>query len=153
MDSLKDLHSLLRWAVVLMAFYTLIRSFIGMSSKSSFSKTDNLSQVIYVSLVDVQVLIGLILYFTSSIGFRNISLMGMKEVMHDGFFRFFAIEHITGMLLAFILLHIGRAKCKRALNGPAKFKTFFIWNLIVILIMLATIPWPFRKGFEALGWF
>lgn len=153
MDSIKDLHSLLRWALLLMAMYTLIRSFLGMNSKSAFTKTDNLSQVIYVSLMDVQILLGLLLYFTSALGFRNIQLMGMGEVMHDGFQRFFAVEHITGMLIAFVLLHIGRAKTKRAIDSQAKFKTFFIWNLIALIIILASIPWPFRKGFEAMGWF
>jgi hypothetical protein len=152
MDSIKHIHSILRWLLLLSALYAIVQAYLGMNKKSEFSKSDNLAGIIFVSLVDVQILLGLVLYFTSGLGFKNISALGMGEVMKDGYFRFFAVEHIAGMLIALVLVHIGRAKCKSAINDYAKHKTAFVWYLIGLIIMLASIPWPFRKGFEALGW-
>jgi hypothetical protein len=51
-----------------------------------------------------------------------------------------------------VLIHIGRAKSKRATTDLGKHKSAFWYYLIGLIIILAAIPWPFRKGFEAIGW-
>jgi hypothetical protein len=55
--------------------------------------------------------------------------------------RFWAIEHITGMLIAIILITIARGKAK-VLNYNAAAWLY----LIALIIILATVPWPFREG-------
>jgi len=49
------------------------------------------------------------------------------------------------MIIAVILVTVGSAKMKRKTDGPSKYKTTFIFNLIALLIILAMIPWPFRN--------
>ena len=123
-----------------------------MQQKSAFSKSDNMAGILFTSMIDIQLILGLILYVTSGLGYKNIQANGMGFVMKDGFARFFAVEHISMMILALVLIHIGRAKSKRATTDLGKHKSAFWYYLIGLIIILAAIPWPFRKGFEAIGW-
>jgi hypothetical protein len=56
------------------------------------------------------------------------------------------------MLIAIIIIHIGRSKSKKANSDLGKHKAAFWYYLIGLILILASIPWPFRKGFEAMGW-
>lgn len=152
MAYIQHFHSVLRWLVLLTALYAIFKAFVGMQQKAGFSKSDNMAGILFTSTIDIQLLLGLILYFTSGLGYKNIQANGMGFVMKDGFARFFAVEHISMMLIALVLIHIGRAKSKKAATDLAKHKNAFWYYLIALVIILAAIPWPFRKGFEALGW-
>lgn len=152
MQYINDIHSILRWVVLLAALYAIFRAFGGMQQQKQFTKSDNSAGMIFTSVVDLQLVLGLILYFTGGLGYKNIQANGMSFVMKDGYARFFAVEHIAMMLIAVIVIHIGRAKSKRAFNDQVQHKSAFWYYLIGLIIILAAIPWPFRKGFEALGW-
>ncbi|MBK6329860.1 MAG: hypothetical protein IPL09_02085 [Bacteroidetes bacterium] len=152
MEYLHNIHSILRWLVILTAIYAIFKAFMGMQQQSSFTKSDNTAGVMFTSVIDLQLLIGLILYFTSGLGYKNIQANGMGFVMKDGFTRFFAVEHIAMMLIAIIIIHIGRSKSKKANSDLGKHKAAFWYYLIGLILILASIPWPFRKGFEAMGW-
>lgn len=152
MAYLNDVHSILRWVVLLNAIVAIGAAYSGMSQRKPFEKKDNLFGLIFTSVVDLQLLLGLGLYFSSGLGLKNIQNNGMAYVMKDSFARFFAVEHITMMLIAVVVIHIGRAKSKKADTDTGKHKAAFWYYLIGLLIMLASIPWPFRKGFEAMGW-
>jgi hypothetical protein len=152
MAYIQHFHSVLRWLVLLTAFYAIWKAFVGMQQKSAFSKSDNMAGILFTSMIDIQLILGLILYVTSGLGYKNIQANGMGFVMKDGFARFFAVEHISMMILVLVLIHIGRAKSKRATTDLGKHKSAFWYYLIGLIIILAAIPWPFRKGFEAIGW-
>lgn len=151
MEHIHTLHSVLRWLVLAEGLAVILFSLSGMLSKRPFGKVDSIAATVFTSLVDLQLLLGLVLYFTSAKGFKSFQLNG-GEVMKDAYLRFFAVEHIVAMLLAIILIHIGKAKSKKASTDYAKHKISFIYYLIGIILILASIPWPFRKGFEAMGW-
>ena len=64
--------------------------------------------------------------------------------MHDDSKRFFAVEHALMMIIAWLMVHIGRSMVKKAGTDSAKHKRSLFWFGIAILIILAMIPWPFR---------
>ena len=152
MAYIHQIHSILRWLVLLTALYSSVKALMGMLHRSSFTKSDNSAGMYFTGVMDFQLIIGLVLYFTSGLGLKNIQANGMGFVMKDAYARFFAVEHITMMILAIVIVHIGRAKSKKAATDLAKHKTAFWFYLIGLIIILAAIPWPFRKGFEAMGW-
>jgi hypothetical protein len=152
MDAINQIHSILRWLILLVLLYTIIKAFMGMQQKSLFSNADDKGGLILTILVDIQLLIGLVQYFQGAWGLKNIQNIGMGAVMKDGYARFFAMEHILMMLVAVILIHVGRSKSKKAIDDLAKHKKAFWYYLIALILILAAIPWPFRKGFEALNW-
>ena len=78
---------------------------------------------------------------------------GMGAVMKDPGTRFFAVEHIAGMLIAIILIHIGKAQGRKAIGDRAKHRRTMIFYLLALLIILVSIPWPFRSIGAASGWF
>jgi hypothetical protein len=51
------------------------------------------------------------------------------------------VEHFAGMLIAIILITVARGKVK-TLNYKSAFWLYFI----ALLIILVSIPWPFREG-------
>jgi len=65
--------------------------------------------------------------------------------MQDKFYRFFWVEHPTGMLLATILITLGRGVVKKQITDPLKYKRAFWFFLIALGIIIATIPWPGRE--------
>lgn len=92
---------------------------------------------------DIQLLIGLILYFTG-MWFENIKT-NTSAVMKDPAERFFAMEHALMMIIAWLLVHVGRSMVKRADTDAQKHKRTLIWFGIALLLILVMIPWPFRQ--------
>ncbi len=141
------LHNFLRWAVLLFGVLTIFQSLSGMSSGKTFSGGNKRNALFFMISCDIQLLLGLYLYFMGPWGIKNIQNMGgMGAAMKDSVSRFFGVEHITGMIIAIALVHIGYAGAKKAATDAVKFKKLFWFSLIAIVIMLVTIPWPFREG-------
>lgn len=138
-------HSFLRWVVLILALLTIIKSFSGMSSKKAFTAGDKKMSLFFMISMDIQLLLGLVLYFTGAWGIKNIQNQGMGEVMKDAAGRFFAIEHTVGMLLAIIFAHVAYAFAKKQMDDSAKFKKIFTFSLLSLLAILVSIPWPFRE--------
>jgi hypothetical protein len=62
------------------------------------------------------------------------------------------MEHMSMMLLAWILVHVGRATVKKAGTDAAKHKRVLIFFGLAIILILASIPWPVREAI-ARPWF
>lgn len=152
MQMVVQIHSILRWLVLIVAIYAIVKSLMGMMNKSPFTESDNKAGLFLTIVCDMQLLIGLILYFVGEKGFKLIQANGMAETMKNSYMRFFAVEHISMMLLAIILIHIGRSKTKKAINDSSKHSAAFWFYLIGLILILSSIPWPFRPGFEGLNW-
>ena len=136
-------HNILRWAVLLFGVWTLMNALTGTFSKRSFTGSDNRTGLLFMISCDIQLLIGLILYFNGP--WFSMLKNNTKEVMHDGVNRFFAMEHALMMIIAWLLVHIGRSMVKRAGNDAKKHRLSLIFFGLAILIILAMIPWPFRQ--------
>ena len=115
---------------------------------------DNLRLTIFSMSLDVQMLIGLILYvFLSPVtasGFAD-----MRLTMRDPILRFFVVEHIVGMIIAVALTHVGRARVRKASEAFARHRTVLIFIGLAMVALLLSIPWPGMPGgrelFRALG--
>jgi membrane protein DedA with SNARE-associated domain len=73
-------------------------------------------------------------------------LKDLGNNMKDPAARFFTMEHLSMMLIAWILVHVGRAAVKRANTDAAKHKKSLIFFGIALVLILASIPWPFREA-------
>jgi uncharacterized membrane protein len=147
MEFIKHFHSGLRWVVLILALLAIIKALMGMQKKSAFTNADNKISLVLISFMDIQLIIGLVLYIFGPMGLKNIQNMG------NPYSRFFAMEHLVGMLIAIVIFHVGRSKSKKAIDDASKHKKAFVYYLIGLIIILASIPWPFKAGFEGIGWF
>jgi bacteriorhodopsin len=136
------IHSILRWAVLLFGFWAVLSALSGLISKREYRSSDNRTGLLFMIFCDIQLLMGLILYFTG-MWFEKVKT-GMGDVMKDPIERFFAVEHALMMIIAWLLVHIGRSMVKRADTDAQKHKRAIIFFGIALIIILAMIPWPFR---------
>jgi hypothetical protein len=149
-SGLLHLHSGLRWILLLLLVVIVVRS---LGAAKPFTATDKKLGLFTMIVADIQLLVGLYQWFAGSLGIKNIQLMGMKEVMSNPYSRFFAVEHFLGMLIAIILIHIGRGYAKKDITDKVKHKRTLVFFGLALLIILVSIPWPFREIFSGRGWF
>ena len=143
------LHNVVRWAVLFFGLWTLLNGITGYFGKRNYTANDNRSNLFFMISCDIQLLIGLILYFVNG---WSAKLKDLGSNMKDPYIRFFTMEHIVMMLLAWALVHIGRASVKKASTDTAKHKKMLLFFGIAIVLILASIPWPFREAI-ARPWF
>ena len=132
------LHNLLRWAIVILAVIVIIKSLMGWLSKSKYGKADNMLSLFLMICADTQLLIGLWQYF---LGDFMASIRSTEGIMKNNESRFWAVEHITGMIAAIALIHVGRILAKKSTDDTAKFKKQFIWFTLAMLLILGSMPW------------
>jgi hypothetical protein len=136
------LHNLLRWAVLLMGIWTILNAITGITTKRSYSANDNRSNLLFMIFCDVQFLFGLVLFFTGP-WIEKIKA-GMGPLMKNTTDRFFVVEHALMMILAYVLVHIGRVAVKKA-APESKHKKMLLFFGIALLLIIVSIPWP-NKG-------
>ena len=68
--------------------------------------------------------------------------------MQNHAYRFFAIEHTVGMLIAIALITIARGVFRKNITDTKKHKRCIILYLFALIIVLASIPWP---GMDEIG--
>ena len=65
MQTVIVLHSLIRWAVLLFGVLTLINALSGFIKKRVYTNSDDKSNLFFMISCDVQLLLGLLLYFNN----------------------------------------------------------------------------------------
>jgi hypothetical protein len=140
------LHSFLRWVILVLAIVSIYKSYLGMRGGRLFSASDKKVGLFLMIAAHTTLLVGLYLWFFGPFGLMNIQNLGFGEVMKNRIARYYAVEHTTGMLIAIVLITIGRGASKKNIPDAAKFKRTFWFVLVALIIILATVPWPFRAG-------
>jgi hypothetical protein len=136
------LHNLIRWVVLILGGIASIQALLGWFGKKAWTESARKLGLFFTISVDIQLLLGIILYFVlSEWGLKAILTQGMGEVMGSAAYRFYAVEHAFIMLFAFIFAHLGSALPKRAEGDQAKFKRAALWIGLATIIILLGIPW------------
>ncbi|MCE7066196.1 cytochrome B [Dyadobacter sp. CY326] len=139
MNALIRAHSGLRYVVLGLLIAAI---FVAYSNWQKRSEGDSKVYLFAFIATHTQLLIGLILYFVSAkVDF---------DLVSEKVFRFYTIEHIFMMLIAIVLITLGRIRSKK-LTGADKHKTVLYFYAMGLIIILAAIPWPFRN--LGAGWF
>ncbi|GAB3005404.1 hypothetical protein GCM10027051_00300 [Niabella terrae] len=148
---LLHLHSFLRWAILLFFLIAIFRS-LGAGDKP-FTKSHKSAGLLLMICFDLNVLIGLVQWLTGTFGLKLFQQMPMSDLMQAPVYRFFAVEHIAGMLIALVLVHIGRSYAKKQIADRTKHRKTVLFYVLALIVTLATIPWPFREIGQGRGWF
>ena len=130
-------HSHTRWLVLVAGLLAIVIPLLN----NSVSKSSKLPGLVFMIFCDIQLLVGLLLYFGDSpFGIKAFS-EGMGHVMKTGEIRKIAVEHFVLMLAAITLVHIGYSKVKNSDTAAKVKKTSLIFFGIALLLILAGIPW------------
>lgn len=137
-------HSYLRWLLVIVLVVVIARSIRGWLGPREWSPLDERLHLGLVAGVDLQFLLGLVLYvFLSPItqAFFTAPGLGMK----DATLRFFGVEHLLAMFVMIVVIHVGRVMSKRAKTPKLRHRRVWTTTLAALLLVLISIPWPFLK--------
>lgn len=146
MSTLLVLHSLLRWIILLLLLIAIVQCYSGMSSGRAFTNADRRLGLFLMIAAHTTLLLGLVLWFFGPFGLALAVDNGMGVVMKNAVMRYWVMEHFVGMLIAIVLITIGRGVAKKPIPDTIKFKRAFWLFLVALIIILVTIPWPFRAG-------
>ena len=139
-------HGLLRWVALAAAIAAILVALSGWSGTKPAGKNLRLASVIYVITMDIQLLLGLLLFFGASpITRAAMSDFGAAMKEHES--RFFTVEHTLLMLLAVICAHLGAALARKGRTDSAKYRGSAVAFVFSVLLMLGGIPWwrPFLR--------
>ncbi|MGF7214862.1 putative membrane protein [Spirosoma lacussanchae] len=136
-------HSGLRWIALILLLAAVAVAIGKWQGRSGYTDGNRKLYLFTLIAVHTQLLIGLLLYFISpKVNFDQLS---------DKLYRFYTVEHTTGMLIAIVLITIGYSRSKRATDPTTKQRLVGIFYGLGLLLILASIPWPFR--IPGAGWF
>ncbi len=143
-NTILTLHSILRWILLILLLASIFKSLSGWQSKKVFTAGDKKIFLFTLISAHINLLVGLYLLIFGTFGIAN-GLPAGVELMKSKFFRFFWVEHPTGMIIAIILITLGYGMAKKNVSDTVKFKKAFWFFFIALIVILATVPWPFRE--------
>jgi len=141
------LHSYLRWIVVIVMLYAVVRMWWGLIGKREWSAQDGMIARVFAMLVSVQLIIGLVLYALPA-GLAAVARQDIGAAMGVTELRFALVEHPLMMIIAIALVHIGSSRARKADGSARKFRLAAIFFTIATLLIFASIPWwqPLFRG-------
>jgi hypothetical protein len=135
------LHSWLRWFVLVFAVVAVVRAIHGVSSGRSWVPADDRAGKLFMWTLDLQMLVGLVLYFALSPITRS-AMSDFGGAMRVSATRFWAVERLVGMVVAIALAHAGHARVRRIKDQRRRHKTALFFFTLALIAVLASIPWP-----------
>lgn len=93
------------------------------------------------TLIHIQLAVGIALYAISPI---IVAFFGhFPDSIRNREIRFFGMEHSVTMFLAILIVTVGSMVAKRKKVDHDKFKTVAITFAIALVMIFASVPWPF----------
>lgn len=130
------LHSYLAWILLMALVLTLVFATMGKFKPVNQAVMAFRTAKTAFIFAHIQLLLGLILYFVSPLGFSNLS----GATMADSAGRLVAVEHPLTNLIAVVLITLGYIKLKKS-SGFDGTKTVLIYYGVGLLLLLSRIPY------------
>ena len=134
------LHNAVRWLALTAALVAILVAFSGWSGAKPAGASLRRFSLLFVIVMDIEFLIGLLLYSGAS-PITRAAFANFGEAMKHHELRFFAVEHSVLMFLAVICAHLGAALARKARTDLMKHRGAAIAYSVSFLLMLAGIPW------------
>lgn len=138
------IHSWLRWLVIILLIFVLIKFIFSYFQKKPYTKVDRILSSALLGSVHLQFLLGLILYFGLS-PMVQAGINNFKGAMKNPVLRYWTVEHIFSMLIFLVFVQIGFSLSKRASEGAKKHRFMLIFSGIAFVLLIASLPWPMRE--------
>ena len=136
-----DIHSILRYLVLILTLIVAVQSLIGMLGKKEFSATNRKMALFMMIACDIQLLAGLAVFYL----YGHILMLKKGIAMETHASRFYTIEHPIGMILGIVLVHMGYNLTKKVMDSDKKLKRLFWYSFVALVIFISQTPWPGKK--------
>ena len=136
METIQFIHSGWAYIVLLVLIIATVNALIKFFGNKEYGALDFRLALFSLITMHIQLLIGIILFFTKG----YFDEMSVGEVMKNDSIRKLAVEHPTLMIIAVALVTIGYSKHKKKLVSKPKFKLLSIFYSIALIAVLYMIP-------------
>jgi hypothetical protein len=134
------IHSWLRWVTLILAVAATANAFRPHNGPGT-PLPGRWWDTLLMLAVDMQVLVGVLLYFGLS-PYTRAAMQDIAAAFRTPAMRYWAIEHAAGMFAAVVLVRMGRVLAMNAATADAARKRRLTCFAIATLLMIAVIPWP-----------
>ena len=142
---LLHLHNLLRWVILVLLVLSVLKSYSGMKSNITFTAGDKKIWFFTMISAHITLVLGLYQWTLGRFGlFTYIKPEGVS-MMKDPTLRYFQMEHPVMMIVAIVLITLGYGMSKKSVSDADKFKKAYKYFLVALILILVSIPWPFRE--------
>jgi len=132
---IQKFHSGWAYLALLVLVIAVVSFLSGLVSKKEFTAVNRKIALVTLIVIHIQLLVGLLLYFVSPLGFASLGQMADKAL------RLTSLEHPIINIIAIALITIGWSKHKKLFASASKFKIFSIYYGLGLLLILSRIPW------------
>ena len=140
----KNAHSGLRWLMLAGVIFVVVNAARAMSSSRAYTPQDARLSLITMVVADLQLTLGLVLYTALSPLMTQSILPNFGAAMKDRVLRFWAVEHITMMVLSIVVIHVVRVMVKKADTDAVRHKRTMYGFALALAMVWAGMPWPWK---------
>ncbi len=142
MEILQNVHSYLAYVALAVLFIAVANAVLGLVQNRIFNlEKDFRISLFALILSHLQLILGVILYFVSTSGFKAIQAAGMEAIASNPPSRLLALEHPLTNIIAIVLITIGWSRHKKFMEGKKKFRSIAVFYGLGLLLILSRIPW------------
>lgn len=134
------LHNLVRWVIIITGLLAIGSAIWGVLQRRDWTKTDRLIGMFFSIALDVQLVLGGLLYFVYS-PLTRIAFQDFSAAMGESNLRFFSLEHALYMALAVVLVHVGSISSRKASTSMQQHRRALLWFLLAGLMIALGMPW------------
>ncbi|MBN1537659.1 MAG: hypothetical protein JW908_13055 [Anaerolineales bacterium] len=134
------MHNIARWIVLILGITVIYRSFTSLAAHKEWTPLDARGGFFFTVSMDIQFILGLILYFFYSPLTRD-ALSQLGAPFRDDTQRFFALFHVLYMLLALAFTHLGNMLARRTMTVGVKHLRAASFFTLAMLCILFGMPW------------
>jgi hypothetical protein len=140
-------HSFTRWGVLVACVLAALHALSRLVMRQSWTVRDQGFARVFVGSVDLQLLLGLSLYFGFSPLARAARALwsseGCAELWAQRQLFFFGVIHPSLALLAALVAHASWVLARRAPRDSERHRWVASGAALALALFLAAIPWPF----------
>ena len=129
----QQLHSVMRYAVIVLVLMAIIQSLLGWLGKNPYTPFNKKINLFALISAHTQLLVGIVLYFLSPLVQFNSTTMKNETT------RYFTVEHWVMMIIAIVLITIGHSKSKKMTLPEAKHRIVFIFYGLALLVVIGAL--------------
>ncbi len=137
---IKDIHNIVRWIVLLTGLWAVARAWWGLFVRRDWNMWDRRAGVFFSISLDMQLLLGVILYILSPL--IQLAFQDFGGALKASGLRFFALEHVIYAVLAVAIVHLGSRSTRKAPTTRTRFARAAILFTLALALLLMGIPWP-----------
>ncbi|MGO4817332.1 hypothetical protein [Flavobacterium sp. W22_SRS_FP1] len=134
-EFIQKFHSGWAYLALLLLVVAVINSVVGLVGNKEFTAKDRKIAMFGLIGTHTQLLVGVILYFVSPLGFASLGQMSDKAL------RLTSLEHPLINIIAIVLITVGWTKHKKSSISKSKFKAISIFYGLGLVLILSRIPW------------